>query len=292
MWSGDAHYSDSQFIQISMTCPIHFFRDRCHNCSWQYRELGDRSNPEAVILLPGIRETVSSYFHLMPALNSRGYRVVSVSFQNSPNYIYLTEGFNELMLHLQIRYAHFVGNDLGGFIALQIASAPKKVFLTKSITLINYYASNQQFKGGSFNSIKLLKLFSAKSDLLKEFEKFNVYQNPSQSLLFVSHEVETISSEDARVRVELRQSHALPLDVTIPDKAIMVIDISNRIIQYSEDSDPMKKFPDAILSIMKEGGDWPHLEAPQDLIQYLLVHLRKWTETMKIDEQQAESTQQ
>lgn len=286
MWSGDAHYSDSQFIQISMTCPIHFFRDRAHENSWEYRELGERKNPEAVVFLPGIRETVNSYFHLMPAINSRGYRAVTISYKNSDNFKDFADGFNELMLHLQIRTVHLVGNDLGGFLALQVSSAPKKVFLTKSIVLINSYATNSQFKSGGLN-FGLLKLISAKSDILDEFSKFDVYSNMSNSLLFVTHEIETLSSDIARARVQLRQSKALPLDLQIPQEAVMVVDVADKKIQYSEDSDPMKKYPNAILSLMKEGGDWPHLEVPQDLIQYLLVHLRKWGQPLEVEEKES-----
>ena len=278
MWSGDDHYSDAQFISISCSCPVCFFRDSSHNKSWEYRHLGDKHNPEAVIFIPGIRETVSSYFHMMPTVASRGYRVLTVSYLDSENYLELSDGFNELMRHLSIRAVHFCGNDLGGFIALQLASAPKKSFLTQSITLINSYTSIKQFQPTGLASVKFLKFLTAKSELIKELETFNVYQRMSQSLLFVTHEIEQLTTTVSQCRVGLRTCRPLPLDIQIPEEAVSVVDTQDRFIQYSPDSDPLKTYPKAVASIMKTGGDWPHLETPGDLLSYLFVHLQKWGE--------------
>ena len=283
MWSGDLHYSDPQFISISCSCPVCFFKDTCHGKSWEYRQLGEKSNPEAVIFIPGIRETVSSYFHMMPAIASRGYRVLTVSYLNCETFTEICDGFNELMKNLSIRAVHFCGDDFGGFIALQIASYAKKLFLTKSITLINSYTTLRQFRTSGIGSFKLLGFITAKSELLREMETYNVYQKLSESLYFITHEIEQISTTIAQCRVALRNSKPFPIDIQIPEEAVSVVETQDRLIQYSPDSDPLKTFPKAVSSLMKTGGDWPHLEAPADLLSYLLVHLKKWGES-KIEE--------
>lgn len=284
MWSGDNHYSDSQFIQISCACPVCFFRDSVNDKSWEYRQLGDKKNPEAVVFIPGIRETVSSYFQLMPALASRGYRVITVSYLDCENYTQFSNGFNELMIHLQVRAVHLCGNDFGGFLALEVSSAPKKSFLTKSITLINSYAKPPP--QASRSPFKIFNFLTAKSDLIKDLETYNVYQRMSESLLFITHEIEQLTTTTSQCRIEMKNSKPFPLDLQISDEAICVIEANDRFIQYPEECDPMKKFPNARLSLMKQGGDWPHLEAPADLLSYLFVHLRKFGEPIKEQEEE------
>ena len=51
-----------------------------------------------------------------------------------------------------------------------------------------------------------------------------------------------------------------------------------------------KRYLTTCMSLMKEGGDWPHLEAPADLLSYLFVHLRKWGEPIK-EEKEAKQTE-
>jgi maspardin len=286
MWSGANHYSDSQFIQISCACPVCFFRDTSHGNNWEFRQLGDKQKAEAVVFIPGIRETVSSYFQLMPTLANRGYRVITISYLDCQNYNQFSEGFNELMVHLQVRVIHFCGNDFGGFLALQISSAPKKTFLTKSITLVNSYSKPPQASRSSF---KLFNFLSAKSELIKDLETYNVYQRMSESLLFIIHEIETLSNSVTQSRLELKASRPFPFCIQIPDEAICVIETNDRFIHYPDDCNPMNIFPKAKLSLMKSGGDWPHLEAPADLLSYLFVHLQKWGETIAEAEAEAEA---
>lgn len=276
MWSGDHHYSDPTFITISCSCPIRSFLDSS-KVEWSFRELGPNKKTEAIIILPGIRETVSSYFHMMPALAARGYRVLTIGYPDYQSYIPYHKGFCELMYHLKIMEIHFIGNDFGGFVSLQLNSAPKKTYLPKSITLINSYTNIDHYAPTGINSIRLFRAVTAKSVLIEELVNNHLLEHPTQSIMFIGHEIEAITNKSAVCRVELRKKKGYPIDILIPDEAVMIVESNDRAINYPEDSLPSKKFPKAKYALMKEGGDYPHLEAPNDLLPYIMSHLRQFS---------------
>lgn len=280
-WEGDKHYSDPIFIQLSCKCPINFFEDKCNGISWEYREMwcnqlpNSKNSSEAIIIMPGIYESVSSYFRLMPELAAHGYRVVSIGYSEHTSFRTFPIGFNELMVMLKIREIHFIGNGFGAFIILQLCSNPKKAWLAKSLTLINGYTNTDLYNKSSI-VLKPFSLISAKSNLFSEFDRYNLSKNPSNSVLFVAHELSDMKAAVAASRIELRHRKGWPLDIQLPDEAIMSIETNDRIIKTPESALPETIFPKCKMALMKEGGEFPHLEKPYDILPYLLSHLTKW----------------
>lgn len=277
MLNGDAHYSDERFVQISMNNPTHFFRDR-RGFSWTYREVGGRVVDETVVIIPGIRETLNTYFQLIPDFMKFGFRVLSICYLEVETIENFCKGFNDLTCHLGITDIHIIGNDLGGYLGLQLSSFVKKRYNPKSLLMINSYVSNVFFKRSIMQSLGPLGALVGKKALLEEFDTFNVHQFHSEGLLFVSKEILVLSASEASARVNLRTSRPNEIRLPFPEENICVIETSDRLILYPDEYNPSNFFNKARVSLMKGGGEWPHLNAPNDLMQYILVHLQRVSE--------------
>ena len=269
------HFNDVLLMQLSCRYPINYRFDRVRGVQWQFRIGGNSKSEEIIIFLPGIYETCSSFLYILDKLVSRGYRAASVDFGEYTKYKQLAKAFDQFIDSIHATKVHLIGDDMGGFIALEIASYQKLETKILSISLINSFSSPVVYKKPSllFNVFGQL---SVRSVLTSEIEDLGIIERGYSSGIFMTKEIEYLIPEVLAARIKLREAKQIPIAPRCDPSAIMTIETMDKAFTFPEEFLPSVALKGCRLALMKFGGDWPHIENPDDTLQYLTAHLRKW----------------
>lgn len=285
-WSGIDHYNDNSFIETSIKMPLQVFSNNFAPYTLKFRQLGDRNKEEAVIFLPSAYESEASCFRIAPLFEKAGYRFVSVTADNHTDFEMCIQTFDQFYRYLGVTAIHYIGVDFGGFLALQLQNTINFAAKCLSLTLINSYTRNDMFVPRKITMFSVFGSFVAKSNLMSELTDIDPSLPPLNSTEFVKKEVESMKMAEARDRMELRMAMTPPLYLHVPPQAIMSIEPLDRRMEFTPRFLPSLTISVVKQALMKHGGDFPHLECPEDCFTYILCHIKKWTPTTEADIQE------
>ncbi|EAY22478.1 hypothetical protein TVAG_035010 [Trichomonas vaginalis G3] len=269
------YFNDPILLNLSVSHPIQYKFDKVYGIQWQYRCGGNQNDPEAVVFLPGTYETCSSSIYILDKLIKQGYRAFALDLGEYMKYKQLAKGFDQFCAQLNIKKAHLIGSDLGGFYALQIASYPKLETQIKSITLINAFTSTDVYNKPGF-VIEILGDLGAKPILHSEIKKLYPKENPSPTAVFIDNELDKAIAEILKARIKIRKATNLQINPRCELAAIMSIETLDKRFVFQEKFLPSIAIEGCKQALMKDGGDWPHIQNPDDTFHYITAHLRKW----------------
>jgi maspardin len=276
-WNGNDHYNDSSFIETSIRMPRQIFSNNRSQLTLTYRQLGDRSLEEAVIFIPSVYETESSCFRIAPLFDKAGYRFISFTTGNHETFESLVQTFDQFCRFLKIKRIHFIGVDLGGFICLQLQNTSYFTVKVVSLILINSYTRNDMYVPRNLTAFSFLGSFVAKNNLTNEIIDLVSRSVETNATLFIRKEIEQIGMSEAGSRIKLRMAMTPPLYLHILPQAIMSIEPLDRRTAFTTKFLPSLTLGGVKQAVMKYGGDFPHLDTPDDTFTYALCHIKKWS---------------
>lgn len=275
------YLSDPLLSQGLMSHPSQNIVDVITGNHIEYRCFGASNNKKAdsIIMIPGLSESNNDSVYLFSLLEKYGYRGYIVDLTDYIEYEQVTLGILQFCAKLKINRCHLLGTDFGGFICLQIASYPNisKEISILSITLINSYSSTNFLTTKSFNKLM------PKSNITKNLDRVLSINPSSRSAKFIKKDLTNIQSTTISNRFKLLFSETPKLDSSIPNQIIMSIECNDRILVIPDDALPSAVFPNCRLAIMKNGGDWPHIESPEDTLQFILAHIHRFGDVPNLD---------
>ena len=275
-WNGADHYNDADFIETSIKMPRQEFSNNRYPYTLTYRQLGDRNNEEAIVFIPSVYETEASSFRIAPLFVNAGYRFISVTTGNHQTFEDLIQTFDQFFRFLKVKRVHLVGCDFGGFVCLQIQNTINFAAKVLSLTLINSYTRNDMYAPREITLFSIFGSLVSKYDLNKELDEYDQKGGPTNSSLFVRKEIGVLSMSELGSRITLRMAMTPPLYLHVPPQAIMSIEPLDRRMSLTPRFLPSLTLGGVKQAMMKTGGDFPHLEAPEDTFTYILCHIKKW----------------
>ena len=276
-WNGADHYNSSEFIEMSIKMPRQEFSHNKLPLTLTYRQIGDRNNEEAVVFIPSVYETEASSYRIAPLFVNAGYRFISVTTGNHKRFEDLIMTFDQFFKFLKVKKVHLVGCDLGGFICLQIQNTINFAAKVLSLTLINSYTRNDMYVPREITLFSIFGSLVSKLDLNKELDEFDQKGGPTNSSLFIRKELESLTMNELGARITLRMAMTPPLYLHVPPQAIMSIEPLDRRMTLTPRFLPSLTIGGVKQAMMKYGGDFPHLEVPEDTFTYILCHIKKWS---------------
>ncbi|OHS99657.1 hypothetical protein TRFO_08280 [Tritrichomonas foetus] len=280
------HVQDPLFMSISVSHPLESEIDYVYGNQIQYRRFGSTDETQdAVIMIPGLYESCSGSVYLFALLEKYGYRGYIIELPGYKKFKHSSLGFIQFCAKKKIQRCHLIGSDLGGYQCLQIASYPyvNKEIEILSIILINSYTDIEAVKNQTVSS-KIFGKLAAKRVITKDIERANNINPNSKSTNFITKEIKFLNSEDIATRLELMNSHPRTIELCVPNEAVMSIETLNHTIPIPESAIPSVSLENCRVALLKDGGDWPHIEEPEDACQYILAHLRKFGNIPKLDQ--------
>ncbi|OHT10495.1 unknown unsecreted protein [Tritrichomonas foetus] len=223
----------------------------------------------------------SSFFRTAVLFDELDIRLIVLNIGNHTTFPLLIDTMNLFLKHLHIKKVHFIGINFGGFVALQIQNSRNILFDIESMILINAFTTNTYYLHPESTAAKLFTAIATRTKLEKELEADGLFTEPvTESLKFIRKDINSLDRREAKCRVTLRQSLTSRIVLHVPDEAVMSIETMDRKIVLPDIVS--ETFPDVKLAMMKNGGDFPHLEAPDDLYPYLLCHIRQHWKSFQI----------
>ena len=228
-----------------------------------------------LICLHGTSTTASSFYAQMLALSGRGYRVISASW---PPYWTVKEwedGFRAFLDGLRIDEAHLLGFDLGGLLALQFAVHHSD--RVSSLILCSAYADTSAFVATPvyISALYWMPDFAVKTVLLQSLPPSTLYP---EAVDFVVQEMATMTAGDVASRLTLLYTQYTVTGLEAIDQSRVTLVFPTEDVHLLPDTARdrlVAALPDAKVAWLKEGGDFPHLSAPDQVTLHLVLHLRR-----------------
>lgn len=239
--------------------------------NWVYYDIGPKDVP-ALLLIPGTSGTAEMYFYQCLSLGSRGYRVISVSPGAYWTYESWVQGLHDFMAQKKLGPVHLFGASLGGYLALHYAAVhPQNV---RSLLLSNAFCDTQPFEQGTMfvTSLGYMPEFYVKKWVLESFPARSV--NPA-AVDFMVSTFETLSRDVVASRLTLNclQGQLGPVDVQ-ESKMVFIDSYDDVVLPSAMRLRLYERFPNVKQALLKQGGDFPVLSMPDEVILHIMVHLR------------------
>ena len=173
---------------------------------------------------------------------------------------------------MRIFKAHIIGIELGGFLALHIASFKQLSTEISSLTIISSYMNPTLFQRKSGVFFKPSGKAIIISDLTDN--QFPPHLRPGAQ--FLRRLVEEFPVSLANCRISLRNESPPAPVPSLPDGAVLVVQSLDFSYKLQDNAVPHKVIKGAKVALLKKGGIFPHLIVPSDLLVYVNLHLSKW----------------
>ncbi|KAK2945636.1 putative maspardin [Blattamonas nauphoetae] len=244
---------------------------------WRYYDVGDEHFP-TVVCIPGAVETSAVFFQQILFLSTQKLRVIATEIPECSSYSTLLQSFNHLLSFLGVQKLHLVGSGLGGFFLLLFSK--RQTSRVKSLLLLNSFGSNKKFRR-EMHERTLLTIKTIKGLLLDEHstvEKNTDNETARQLVEYIIHSTdpEILLSRQLLLTRWRKIDHPVMDDRRI--SLVITTDCPAAITRHAKSL--ARHYPNAHYYEMKAGGEFPHLSQPNDLNMYLLVHLRRYEQSL------------
>lgn len=224
---------------------------------------------DAVIIFPTIAESTNTMFLIASGLIKQGHRVIVVSIPGYNDIDNFMIGFDMFTAKMQIFDAHLIGAGFGGFLALHLCSCGQLSTRIRSLVVICSYMTTDTFKkrGGFFTSSKSL--------ITDELPIEAIPLHLQQTAEFVLSDADAMSSTLATARVNMRATALRAPIPEMPPNTILIIQCLDWSFRLKDDGVPHAVIKNQKVALLKTGGNWPHIAAPEKLMTYVGLHLSK-----------------
>ncbi|GFE52952.1 acid cluster 33 protein, putative [Babesia ovis] len=296
--SQSLHSIQGDYTRFKRETPVKRVFDPISELYWTYYETGtakktieSENGPKdlpTVVLLHGICGTAGCYFYVVNKLKEAGVRCISAQY---PEYCCIDEWISGLLHffeYLKLTKPVVFGSDLGGYLLqLFVEKYPESVL---SIVLCNSYrrtdsfSSSPELRGfyGRFFSVlphMILRNIFVDSYICpvnnRRVLKIPVIEQLARE--FMSSELDQLSASDLGSRISLQMSTDYVDDLGYrgwtADK-ILIIETNNNNIPEDLNEDMRTAYSGAKIATMKNGGDFPYLTKPDEIVTFLMVHLK------------------
>lgn len=249
-----------------------------HPQPWLYYDWGPRSYPEPLICFHSLIGSPESFFHQVISLAPRGYRVLSIQIPPYWTIVEFCEAFHAFLDMLNLSRIHIYAAGLGGFLALQYAAQkPERI---SSIVLTHAFLDCDPINTTvpySASVLRWLPDFLVRSTIRSLFPKGRTSLHQANAAEFSIGHTMTAPRELLASRLALfATSSTVVSRLHIPESRITLIDTLDRPASSLQTSErTASELKGARRAFLKEGGDFPFLSVPDDVIVHLVVHMRR-----------------
>ena len=239
-----------------------------------------------LVMLGGVCCTTETFFRQFRGLCPRGHRLVAV--QPTGDYLNVDDwidAFCGFLDKLDANRIHLFGSQLGGYLAMRfVAARPSRVF---SLILCNAFCDTEPFitKSPFFSMFasKIIPDMIIKHWALSQLPDSMLSPAVADAIDFVVHEIEITPGAEllTKAKLILEPGMVKPLAPDHPlltrggGKCVTVImseDANGSSFELHEEV--LKFFPDARVTVVRDGGDFPYLSSAEEVNMFIEVHLR------------------
>lgn len=249
-----------------------------HPIPWRYYDWGPRAYAEPLVCLHSLIGSAESFYQQLVSLAPRGYRVLSVQIPVYWTVAEFCDAFHAFLDTVPHRRVHLYGAGLGGFLAMHYAA--RKPDRVASLVLTHSFLSTANLNlriPYSAPVLRWLPEFLLRATMSAILPKGRVSLDMANAAeLAIGHTL-ACPRDALASRMALSVTNSTVVNrVHIPQTSITLIDALDRQPQALELSElTASQFPDARRALLKSGGDFPYISAPDDVNVHLVVHMRR-----------------
>ncbi|ORM41062.1 Maspardin [Babesia sp. Xinjiang] len=304
----------SDYARFKQKTPVKRVFDPISELYWTYYECAktrktrdsDRGTAElpTVVLLHGICGTAGCYFYVMNKLSEAGVRCISAQY---PEYYSVEEwisGLLHFLEYLKLSKPTVFGSDLGGYLLqLFVEKYPESVYsmiLCNSYRRTDCFSSSPDLRGlyGRWYSVlphMILRNIFVESYICPK----NYHGIPRVSVMeqlareFMASELDQLTASDLGSRISLQMSTEYVGDFGLqrmPHSKILIIETNNNNTPEELNEEMRTAYADAKIATMKNGGDFPYLTKPEEIVTFVMVHLTN-VRIVKVTDGESESVE-
>lgn len=235
--------------------------------------------PDAVplVCLPGLIGGGKQFARTCVALSSFHARVICVEPPPSWSHTEWVVQMKTFLDTIGVRSAHFLGLDLGGFLALKLAEFMPAYVL--SVVLCNSFADTSVFAARSAACTALFAYmppFILKKIVLEHFPRDALEVRITASVDAAARELDEMDGDAIGSRLTLLCSPGHVGRLELAETSITVISTpdAGELLQLAH-AQLIRRFPQARQAHLKDGGSWPHCSRADQVSLMTAVHLRR-----------------
>ena len=162
-----------------------------------------------------------------------------------------------------------MGASLGGFLALHFAAVYPEQIL--SLLLCNSFADNRPFEQSAecVSLFQFMPHFYLQKYVLDSFPKLSAHP---RAIDFAVLQLETLSRRDLAARLTLNCTRSEVPDMSFSQKKLTILDTHDEgVLPDSMRDRLLKRFPQARVAHVKDGGDFPFLSNAGEISMHIQV---------------------
>jgi len=252
---------------------------------WKYYDFGPKDSVESanipLIMIPGASGGAESFFKQFISLCPKGYRIISVQWPGYLTHQEWCQGFDKLLDKLHLTTVHLFGTSVGGYLAqCYVAFKPQRV---QSLVLCNAFCDTKFWIDNApcMGMFPMMPEFFLKRMILSNFPAKQLESEIANSVDFMVEQIESLKKEELVSRLTLNcsaYSNLHPDKLAFDKSKITIMDCMDEVaIPESIRDEVYKYYPEAKISELKTGGNFPFLSRADDVNLFLQVHIRRNT---------------
>jgi len=212
----------------------------------------------------------------MTTLAAKDYRVLSVQYPAYTKSIDFCKGFDLFLDSVGIKQAHFFGTSLSGYLLQKFAFHFQN--RVASLILCNSFADTRPFYDSSACAalLPLMPHFMLKNLIVDAFPRMAVDIDSKNATEFMASQLDDLSAADLSARLTLNcegsNCHPLPIE---EEKITLLESHDNTVLSPDLRINQRKRYPEAKIAWLKNGGDFPFLSRPDEVNMHVQVHMRR-----------------
>jgi maspardin len=244
---------------------------------WVYYDWGPRTFGEPLLCLHPVVGSAESFYRQVLSLAERGYRVIAPQLPVYWSPAEFCDGLHTFLDMLHVRRVHIYGAGLGGFLAFHYAARrPDRVSsiaTTHAFVATDSVAHNIVY---SSSVLRWLPEFLVRSAVRSLFPKGRAELFVAEAAEFAIANTMAVSRDHLASRLSLLVTASTVVGrLRIPDTRVTMIDVIDVANPASSTDDARQALPHARHAMLKSGGEFPYLAAPDDVVMHLVIHLRR-----------------
>ncbi|KAL0232206.1 hypothetical protein PCE1_002548 [Barthelona sp. PCE] len=243
----------------------------------QVHPKNSKTNSEALIFIPGAASKASSFYALAQSLVGLSYNSYLLEIPSVEDHTSFVALVSEFINRQRLRKVHLVGASLGAFLGFYLAS--QRPYKIASIFSINgfldthHYYNNRPFMGfyGMLPASVLRNFFL--ECLPDETQlKPEVYKEVLGGIDFLAESIRELERKDLICRLKLATQDNVVS--TVPEVPIAgVYSCAFQSVPMFLQRELVKRFSDNYITPLQY--PFPYLSSPNDVLLYLIPHLRR-----------------
>ncbi|CDR96566.1 hypothetical protein, conserved [Babesia bigemina] len=286
------------YARFKLENPVKRVFDPISELHWTYYEGATVKKPDGsdeslaelpcVVLLHGICGTAGCYFYVIEKLAKAGVRCISAQYPEYYSPDEWIEGLLHFLEYIKLSKPLVFASDLGGYLLqLFVEKYPESlsaIALCNSYRRTDCFSSSPELRGMYGRLFTVLPHVVLKNIFVEYYicPQDNVRARAKSPMVeqlareFMANELNQLTASDLGGRISLQMSTDYVDDFCsrrMPPSKILIIETNNNNIPDELTEDMLEAYQDAKIAHMRDGGDFPYLTKPEEIVTYLMVHL-------------------